>query len=324
MSSWIDYALLDKSNYLAGACAMSHVETVRRFNRFYTGRIGILPEDYLGSSYTLAEARLLFELGQRRQSTASELGRDLDLDLGYLSRLLQALKRRGLIQGKAAPDDARRRVLTLTPKGQKSYLLLDARSRKEVGELLAELPVPEQARLVGAMGTVKSLLERKASKAPTVTLRAHRPGDMGWVVSRHGVLYFEEYGWDERFEALVAGIARDFVEKLDPKRERCWIAEMDGEPVGSVFLVKQNKATAKLRLLLIDPRARGLGLGKRLVGECIAFARAKGYRKLVLWTQSNLAAARHIYRSAGFKLVERETHRSFGARLVGEYWELKL
>jgi DNA-binding MarR family transcriptional regulator/GNAT superfamily N-acetyltransferase len=304
---------------------MSHVETVRRFNRFYTGRIGILPEDYLGSSYTLAEARLLFELGQRRQSTASELGRELDLDLGYLSRLLQALKRRGLIHGKAAPDDARRSMLTLTPKGQKSYLALDARSRKEVGELLAQLPAAEQARLVAAMGTVKSLLEKKAAaKNAEITLRSHRPGDMGWVVSRHGALYFEEYGWDERFEALVAGIAKDFVEKLDPKRERCWIAEMDGEPVGSVFLVKQNKATAKLRLLLIDPRARGLGLGKRLVGECVAFARAKGYRKLVLWTQSNLAAARHIYRSAGFKRIERETHRTFGARLVGEYWELKL
>jgi DNA-binding MarR family transcriptional regulator/GNAT superfamily N-acetyltransferase len=307
---------------------MKHVDSVRRFNRFYTGRIGVLPEQYLGSGYSLAEARLVYELGRRGRCTATELGRELELDLGYLSRLLQGLKRRGVIQGKPSREDGRRSVLTLTPKGEKSYLTLDARSRKEIGGMLAALPAAKRDRLVGAMQTVESLLssgkdtsERKKSE---ISLRRHRPGDMGWVVQSHGRLYFEEYGWDERFEALVAGIAKDFVQKLDRTRERCWIAEMDGEPVGSVFLVKSNKTTAKLRLLLIDPRARGVGLGKRLVGECIAFARAKGYRKLVLWTQSNLAAARHIYRSAGFRLTKRQRHREFGYDLTGEYWELKL
>jgi DNA-binding MarR family transcriptional regulator/GNAT superfamily N-acetyltransferase len=316
---------------------MKHVETVRRFNRFYTGRIGVLPEHYLGSGYSLAEARVVYELGRRRECTATELGRELELDLGYLSRLLQGLKRRGVIQGKASPEDGRRSVLTLTQKGEKSYLALDARSRKEIGGMLAGIPTGEQARLVNAMQTVESLLssgkdpskEKKSettrkSASSRISLRRHRPGDMGWVVQSHGRLYFEEYGWDERFEALVAGIAKDFVQNLDRARERCWIAEMDGEPVGSVFLVKNSKTTAKLRLLLIDPKARGRGLGKRLVGECIAFARAKGYRKLVLWTQSKLAAARHIYRSAGFRLARRQRHREFGYDLTGEYWELDL
>jgi DNA-binding MarR family transcriptional regulator/GNAT superfamily N-acetyltransferase len=316
---------------------MKHVDTVRRFNRFYTGRIGVLPEQYLGSGYSLAEARVVYEVGRRRQCTATELGRELAFDLGYLSRLLQGLKRRGVLHGKPSPEDGRRSVLTLTPKGEKSYLSLDARSRKEIGGMLSEISTEEQARLVNAMQTVESLLssgkdpskEKKSetnrkSASSQISLRPHRPGDMGWVVQSHGRLYFEEYGWDERFEALVAGIAKDFVQKLDRTRERCWIAEMDGEPVGSVFLVKNAKTTAKLRLLLIDPKARGRGLGKRLVGECIAFARAKGYRKLVLWTQSTLAAARHIYRSAGCHVVKRERHREFGYDLTGEYWELKL
>jgi DNA-binding MarR family transcriptional regulator/GNAT superfamily N-acetyltransferase len=301
--------------------AMPHVEAVRRFNRFYTGRIGVLPHGYLGSSFTLAEARVLYEIGHRRQSSASELGRALELDLGYLSRLLQELQQRALIRARAAPGDARRRLLTLTSKGQKAYLALDAKSRKEIGALLAKIPRPDQERLVGAMRTVESLLQNE--KSP-IELRHHRPGDMGWVVLSHGRLYFQEYGWDERFEALVAGIVKDFVQKLDPARERCWIADMDGEPVGSVFQVKNSRSTAKLRLQLVHPRARGLGLGKRLVDECIAFARAKGYRKLVLWTQSNLAAARHLYGAAGFRLVKRQRHREFGYDLTGEQWELKL
>ncbi|HYD58176.1 MAG TPA: helix-turn-helix domain-containing GNAT family N-acetyltransferase [Burkholderiales bacterium] len=299
----------------------SPVDAVRRFNRFYTGRIGILPEDYLGSSHTLAEARVIFELGARRAATATELGRDLDLDLGYLSRLLQGLKRRGVVQGRAAAEDARRTVLTLTSRGQKTFQALDARSRKEVGALLESLSATEKAALVEAMGTV----ERVLGKAPApVALRPHRPGDMGWVVQAHGRLYFEEYGWDERFEALVARIVADFIQRFDAKRERCWIAEMAGTPVGCVLIKKQSAATAKLRLLLVEPRARGLGLGKRLVAECIAFARDKGYRKLVLWTQSNLAAARHIYRAEGFRLAKAYRHREFGYDLTGEYWELKL
>ena len=302
--------------------ASSSVDAVRRFNRFYTGRIGILPEDYLGSSHSLAEARVIFELGARKASTATQLGRDLELDLGYLSRLLQGLKRRGVVQVRASAEDARRKVLTLTSRGLKTFHALDARSRREIGELLGTIPPSGQAELVGAMATVERILG--GSSKGGVTLRRHRPGDLGWVVHAHGRLYHAEYGWDERFEALVAGIVAGFVKDFDPKRERCWIAEMDGVPVGSVFLKKQTGKTAKLRLLLVEPRARGLGLGKRLVAECIAFARAKGYRKLVLWTQSNLAAARHIYKEAGFHLAKEYRHREFGYDLTGESWQLDL
>jgi len=300
---------------------MNRVDAIRRFNRFYTRRIGALQPGFLGSPFPLPQARVLYELGQRGETTASELGADLDLDLGYLSRLLQGLRRQGLVQGEASKDDARRVQLSLTAKGRRAYQSLDARSREEVAGMLGKLAAPEQARLVGALQTVEGVLERKPFE---VTLRAHRPGDMGWVVQAHGRLYFEEYGWDERFESLVAGIAKDFLDNLDPSRERCWIAEMDGEPVGSVFVVKQSRAVAKLRLLIVDPKARGRGLGKRLVGECIAFARARGYRKLVLWTQSNLAAARAIYAKAGFERVKQQPHQEFGVKLVGEYWELTL
>ena len=299
----------------------SSISAVRRFNRFYTRRIGALQPQYLGGPYSLPQARVLYELGQRAECTASELGADLDLDLGYLSRLVQDLKRRGLVQGEAAKEDARRVRLTLTARGRKAYQQLDARSRDEVGAMLSKLAAPEQVRLVGALQAVEGVLEKKNSKP---TLRPHRPGDMGWVIGAHGRLYAQEYGWDERFEALVAGIAAAFVNELDKKRERCWIAEMGGEPVGCVFLVKQTKTVAKLRLLIVEPKARGIGLGRRLVEECIAFARAKGYGKLVLWTQSNLAAARHIYKSTGFKLVNTQRHQDFGIKLTGEYWELAL
>jgi len=301
---------------------MSRVDAVRRFNRFYTRRIGALQAQFLGSPFPLPQARLLYELGQRGECSASELGAELDLDLGYLSRLLQGLRRQGLVQGEASREDARRVRLSLTAKGRKAYQQLDARSREEVSAMLGKLAAPEQARLVGALQAVESVLERK--EQPQIVLRPHRPGDMGWVVHAHGRIYAEEYGWDERFEALVADIAAGFIKHFDAKRERCWIAEMDGEPVGSVFLVKENKSTAKLRLLIVDPRARGRGLGRRLVEECIAFALAKGYRKLVLWTQSNLAAARAIYRKTGFGKVKEEKHASFGVKLTGEYWELKL
>ena len=298
-----------------------HVDAVRRFNRFYTRRVGALRAGLLGSEYPLPEARLLYEIGHRRECTASELAADLDLDAGYLSRLLQSLKRRGLLSARRSAQDGRASVLFLAAKGRKAYALLDSRSRDEVSAMLRELPGGERERLVGAMRTVENLLEKKA---PNVTLRAHRPGDIGWVVQRHGALYAAEYGWDERFEALVAGIAANFINRFDPQRERCWIAEADGEPLGCVFLVQQTNATAKLRLLLVEPRARGLGLGRRLVCECIAFAREKGYRKLVLWTQANLAAARGIYKAEGFVLRSAEKHNSFGARLTGEYWELRL
>lgn len=298
------------------------VQAVRRFNRFYTRRIGVLRAGLLGSPHPLPQARLLYELGQRGRCTATELGRELALDLGYLSRLLQSLKRRGLVQARRSADDARRSLLALTAKGRRTFSLLDTRSRAEVSALLAQLAAPEQERLVGAMQTVQALLSEKKESA--IVLRAHRPGDLGWVVQRHGALYAQEYGWDERFEGLVAGIVAKFVASFHAARERCWIAELDGEPVGSVFVVKENRTTAKLRLLLVEPRARGRGLGRRLVKECIAFARAKGYRKLVLWTQSNLAAARSIYRKEGFRKVREELHESFGAKLTGEYWELVL
>ncbi len=299
----------------------SSISAVRRFNRFYTRRIGVLQPGYLGSPFPLPQARVLYELGQRGECTASELGADLDLDLGYLSRLLQGLRRQGLVQGEALKEDARRVHLSLTARGRRAYQSLDARSREEVAGMLGKLAAPEQARLVGALQAVEGVLEKKPLE---IRLRGHRPGDMGWVVQAHGRLYFEEYGWDERFEALVAGIASAFVKNFDKERERCWIAEMDGEPVGSVFLVKESKTVAKLRLLIVEPKARGRGLGKRLVEECIAFARARGYRKLVLWTQSNLAAARKIYAGTGFKRVKQQPHREFGVRLLGEYWELEL
>lgn len=300
----------------------TRISAVRRFNRFYTRRIGALQPQYLGGPYSLPQARVLYELGQRGECTASELGADLDLDLGYLSRLLQDLKRRELVQGEAAKDDARRVRLTLTAKGRKAYQQLDARSRDEVGAMLSKLAAPEQERLVGALQAVEGVLEKKSDHK--VRLRAHRPGDIGWVIGAHGRIYAQEYGWDERFEALVAGIAADFINAFDKSRERCWIAEMGGEPVGCAFVVKTSRTMAKLRLLIVEPKARGLGLGRRLVEECIAFARAKGYRKLVLWTQSNLAAARHIYKAAGFKLVNQQPHQDFGIKLTGEYWELEL
>ena len=301
-----------------------NVDAVRRFNRFYTRRVGALRAGLLGSPYPLPEARLVYEIGQRRECTASELAADLDLDAGYLSRLLQGLKRRGLLSAKRSAQDARASMLSLTLKGRKAHALLDSRSREEVAAMLGGLPGGARERLVGAMQTVESLLDTKSPSPSVISLRAHRPGDIGWVVARHGALYAAEYGWDERFEALVAEIAAKFIQRLDPARERCWIAEMDGQAVGSVFVVREKNAIAKLRLLLVEPRARGQGLGRRLVRECIAFARAKGYRKLVLWTQANLAAARAIYKAEGFTLVSSEKHVSFGARLTGEYWELKL
>jgi DNA-binding MarR family transcriptional regulator/GNAT superfamily N-acetyltransferase len=301
---------------------MNRVEAVRRFNRFYTRRIGVLQPGYLGSSFPLPQARVLYELGHRGECTASELGAELDLDLGYLSRLVQALRRHGLVRGESAKEDARRVRLSLTAKGRKAYQRLDERSRKEVSAMLGKLGASDKARLVGALRTVESVLETKDQ--PNIMLRSHRPGDMGWVVQAHGRIYHEEYGWDERFEALVAEIAAAFVKNFDKERERCWIAEMDGEPVGSVFLVKEGKSTAKLRLLIVEPKARGRGLGRRLVEECIVFARNKGYRRLVLWTQSNLAAARHIYETCGFRRAKREKHSSFGVPLTGEYWELEL
>lgn len=302
----------------------TRIAAVRRFNRFYTQRIGVLRDGLLATSFSLTEARVLYELAQRDDLTAARLCKALGLDAGYLSRVLARFLRRGLIGKRAHAADGRRSLITLTAKGRKAFAALDTRSRAQIGDLLAALSAPAQDRLVGAMRAVEHLLGATRAAAPLVTLRAHRPGDMGWVVHRHGALYAQEYGWDERFEALVAGIVAEFVQRFDPRRERCWIAEQDGEIVGSVFLVRHSDDVAKLRLLLVEPRARGSGLGRRLVEACIVFARACGYRTLSLWTNDNLHAARAIYARAGFRCVKQEPHASFGQPLIGETWELPL
>jgi DNA-binding MarR family transcriptional regulator/N-acetylglutamate synthase-like GNAT family acetyltransferase len=301
------------------------VGAVRRFNRFYTRQIGVLREGLLGSPYSLTEVRVLYELAHRDRPTATDLGQALGLDAGYLSRILRGFQRRGLIEKARSPADGRETLLSLTKKGQRTFAPLDARSSAEIGGLLGRLSPHGQARLVEAMRTIESLLGGAEREHQTPFLiRPHQPGDMGWVVHRHGVLYAQEYGWDERFEALVAEIVATFVRNFDPKRERCWIAERDGEIVGCVFLVKQSKTVARLRLLLVEPKTRGLGLGSRLVSECERFARQAGYRKIVLWTNSVLRAARHIYEEAGYRLVHEERHHSFGHDLIGETWELDL
>ncbi len=300
------------------------VDAVRRFNRFYTRRIGVLQEGLLQSPYSLAEARVLYELAHREGPAAAELGRDLGLDAGYLSRILRGLRRRGLVDRRASEADGRRSLLGLTRRGRAAFATLDERSGREVGAMLEALPPRGQGRLVEAMDTIERLLGGAPRPAPPYLLRSPQPGDLGWVVHRHGVLYAQEYGWDERFEALVAEIVARFVKTVDAKHERCWMAEADGEVVGCVFLVKQSRTVARLRLMLVEPRTRGMGIGTRLVGECIRFARQAGYRKITLWTNSVLLAARHIYEQAGFRLVHEEKHHSFGHDLVGETWDLKL
>ncbi len=302
----------------------ARIDAVRRFNRFFTRQIGVLREGLLHSPYSLTEARILFEISHRDDLTASDLSRELGLDPGYLSRILARLEQQGLIDKVRSETDGRRRLLSLTPEGKDAFSLLDNRSREEVAEMLGDLSEGDQRRLLEAMQTIESVLSKGFKFSEPFFLRPHEPGDMGWVVHRHGVLYAQEYGWDERFEALVAQIVADFVNNYDPAKERCWIAEMSGEIVGCVFLVKASDTVAKLRLLLVEPEARGLGLGTRLVEECIRFARRSGYQTLTLWTNSVLDAARHIYEEHGFKLVEEEEHHSFGQNLVGQNWELAL
>jgi DNA-binding MarR family transcriptional regulator/GNAT superfamily N-acetyltransferase len=300
------------------------VNAVRHFNRFFTRRIGVLREGLLHSPYSLTEARVLFELAQRDNSTASDLCRDLGLDPGYLSRILARFEQQGLVDKARSESDGRQRLLRLTPAGEKAFALLNKRSHDEVLEMLSDLAEEDQRRLLKAMHTIENVLDRDFKFSEPFFLRQHEPGDMGWVTHRHGVLYAQEYGWDERFEALVAQIVADFINNYNPARERCWIAEMNGEIVGSAFVVQASETVAKLRLLLVEPKARGLGLGSRLVQECIRFARRSGYQKLTLWTNDVLLAARHIYEKMGFTLVAREEHHSFGHDLVGETWELAL
>jgi DNA-binding MarR family transcriptional regulator/GNAT superfamily N-acetyltransferase len=304
--------------------AESHIQSVRSFNRFYTRQIGLLSEGVYHSSFSLTDVRVLYELAHRSQPAAAELGKELGLDAGYLSRILSRFQKLGLISRTASKNDGRRSLLSLTARGRKEFASLDSRSSNEVAAMLRQLAEADQKRLTHAMHQIQYLLGSPAVAQGSYLLRSHRPGDMGWVVHRHGVLYSQEYGWDERFEALVAEIAAKFVQNFDPKRERCWIAERNGEIVGSVFLVKESEAIARLRLLLVEPKARGLGLGKRLVEECVDFARRAGFKKITLWTQSVLSAARHVYQQAGFVLVHEEPHSEFGYPLVSETWELNL
>ena len=299
------------------------VRLARAFNRFYTRRIGALEEGLLRSPFSLTEARVLFELAAGGETTdAAGLARELALDPGYLSRILHGFRRRRLVASSPAPDDRRRRRLVLTGEGQAAFATLDRRSQEEVGALLRRLSPDQRERLLDAMRTIEDLLGAPPPSVTTFLLREPRPGDLGWVVQRHGALYAAEYGWDARFEALVAGVVAEFVAHFDPRRDRAWIAEREGENVGSVFVVRQTDTVARLRLLLVEPSARGHGLGARLVDECVRFARSAGYRTLTLWTNDVLHAARRIYEAAGFRLVRREPHALFGEGLVGETWVL--
>ena len=300
------------------------VGEVRRFNRFWTRRIGVLREGYLESPFSLTEVRVLYELAHCEEATASELGKELGLDTGYLSRILRGFEERGMISREPSEVDGRRSLLRLTEGGRKAFAPLDARSREDIGAMLDGLSAAEQDRLVEAMRVIEGLFGARPEPKVPYMLRQHDTGDMGWVVHRHGVLYAREYGWDESFEALVARIVADFIDDYDPAKERCWIAERDGEIVGCVFVVKESDTVAKLRLLLVEPEARGLGLGTRLVEECVRFAGSRGYEKLTLWTNSVLDAARRIYEEQGFEIVEEEEHHSFGKDLIGQNWELKL
>jgi DNA-binding MarR family transcriptional regulator/GNAT superfamily N-acetyltransferase len=305
-----------------------HIDTIRRFNRFYTRAIGVLQEGWLHSSFSLTEARVLYELAHREKPTATVVGNSLELDAGYLSRILSAFEKHGLVAKTPSEDDGRQSLLALTEEGRRQFAPLEERTIQQIGGMLEKLSENEQRQLIGAMQTIEKLLapaEKPESGAKaSYMLRPHQSGDMGWVVHRQGVLYAQEYGYDERFEALAAEIVARFIQHGDAKRERCWIAEKDGEVVGSVFVTTKSKTTAKLRLLYVEPAARGLGIGSRLVSECVRFARLAGYRKMVLWTQSELDAARHIYKKAGFRVVEKKRHHSFGKDLVAETWELSL
>lgn len=306
-------------------CAMDRrIAAVRRFNRFYTQKIGVLREGLLDSPFSLAEARVLYELAQRDELTAAALCRDLGLDPGYVSRILRGFDKRGLIDRRPAPRDARQNLVSLTDAGRAAFAPLDVASKSEIGALLTTLPPAEQVRLVAAMQRIAILLGGAAEPRAAYVLRPHRPGDLGWIVWRHGVLYGEEFGWDEHFEAFVAGIAARFIENFDTACERCWIAEQDGENVGSAALVREADRVARLRLLLVEPTARGLGLGGRLVEECLRFARQARYETVTLSTCSVLVAARRLYQAAGFRLVAAHPGHRFGHELVGEDWELRL
>jgi DNA-binding MarR family transcriptional regulator/N-acetylglutamate synthase-like GNAT family acetyltransferase len=300
----------------------SLVERVRGFNRFYTRQIGLLNEGVYGSRFSLTEVRVLFELDRRKETTATALRGELGLDAGYLSRMLQRFERERLANRRLSKLDGRQSLVSLTALGRKAFTPLDGRAGTEVAAMLNKLSVPEQQRLAEAMSTVQEILSDREQKS--CVLRRHQPGDMGWVVLRHGQVYSQEYGYDVRFEALVASIVASFIQHYDPKRERCWIAQKGRDRVGCVFLVKKTERLAQLRLLFVEPSARGLGLGAQLVNECVRFGADAGYRKIALWTQRELRAARHLYKKAGFRLAGQKRHRSWGRSLVAETWELNV
>ena len=300
-----------------------YVSAIRGFNRFYTRKIGVV-DGVASNPFSLAEARVLYELAHREQPTATDIRKELGLDAGYMSRILRGFERRKLVTRERSKTDERQRFLSLTAKGREAFAPLDERSNRDVAAMLEKLSPTERKQLVDAVRTVGRLLGDKAEPRTPYLLRQHQPGDMGWIVHRQAILYAEEYGWDGTYEALAAEIVAQFIKNYDTKRERCWIAEKDGERVGAVFVAKASDETAKLRLLHVEPEARGLGIGKRLVDECVRFARQAGYQMMTLWTQSILHAARHLYEQAGFRIVREEQHHSFGKDLTAETWELEL
>jgi DNA-binding MarR family transcriptional regulator/N-acetylglutamate synthase-like GNAT family acetyltransferase len=302
---------------------LSRIAAVRSFNRFYTRQIGLLQDGMHRSEFSLADARVLYELAHSDAPTATTVAKNLDLDPGYLSRIVAKLSEMELVTKLASATDRRQYQLQLTTKGRHKFANLDRGSQELVAAMLAQLGRDEQGRLLGAMRAIEQLLTSPMEKPPYL-LRPHRAGDMGWVVARHGVLYAEEYGWDLTIEGLCAEIVGEFIRKFDAARECCWIAEVDGERAGCVFLVRETDEAARLRLLLVEPKARGLGIGRRLVDECIRFARQRGYKTITLWTHSILAPARRIYQGAGFRLVSEEHYEKFGQKLVGETWDLAL
>lgn len=312
---------------MAAAPDTRQVEAVRSFNRFYTRQIGVLEEGMLDTSFTLTQARVLFELGHRKGLSASEISAALGLDLGYLSRIVQGFAAQGLVARKRSAEDGRRVLLSLTAKGRTALQQLERKSQAKVSSMLAPLPDANRARLLAALRDVQGVLSApERASGDRVVIRPYRVGDIGWAIERHARFYADEYGWNAEFEALVATLFARFANEHDPARERLWAAELDGERVGCVFVVRNDEdpTVAQLRCLLVDPKAQGRGIGRRLVAECIAFARAAGYRKMMLWTNDILHAARRIYEAAGFELVREEPHHSFGHDLVGQYWELAL
>ena len=300
------------------------IESVREFNRFYTRLIGVLNRDYLDSPFSLAEGRVMMEVYYRKETTASAIIQALGIDAGYLSRILRGFERRGLLAKAATAADGRQKPLRLSAAGRKAFEALEARQRDVLAGILKPVASHHRTQLIGSMHRIERILDAPAENRTPYTIRSLRPGDIGWITHRQGIIYYEEYGWDERFEALCAEILAQFVQSFDAKWERAWIAERDGEIVGSIFCVRKSATIAQLRLLYVEPATRGLGIGTRLVDECVEFARRAGYRKMILWTNSVLDSARRIYERKGFRLVKEEHHHSFGKNLVGQNWELDL